>query len=51
MPEIDRAMDWIEKGYELRDHQIAYLAISPYSDALPADPRYQDIVRRLELPV
>lgn len=39
--EIDRAMEWIEEGYELRDHQIAYSAVSPYSDALR---------RRLEVP-
>ena len=49
--EIDRAMEWIEKGYELRDHQIAYSAVSPYSDALRADSRFQDIIRRIELPV
>jgi hypothetical protein len=49
--EIDRAMEWIEKGYELRDHQIVYSAVSPYSDALRADPRFQDIIRRIELPV
>ncbi len=48
--EIDRAMEWIEKGYELRDHQIAYSAVTPYSDALRADSRFQDIIRRVELP-
>ena len=49
--EIDRAMEWIEKGYELRDHQIAYSAVTPYSDALRADSRFQDIIRRVELPI
>ena len=49
--EIDRAMEWIERGYELRDHQIGYSAVTPYSDALRADPRFQDIIRRVGLPI
>ena len=49
--EIDRAMEWIEKGYELRDHLTAYLAVCPCSDVLRADSRFQDIVRRIGLPV
>lgn len=49
--EIDSAMEWIDKGIELKDHSIAYLAAAPYSAALESDPRFLDVLRRLDLPV
>jgi len=48
--DIDRAIEWIEKGIERKDHAVAYLATNPYSDALMGDPRYKEILRRLRLP-
>jgi TolB-like protein/tRNA A-37 threonylcarbamoyl transferase component Bud32/cytochrome c-type biogenesis protein CcmH/NrfG len=48
--DVDRALQWIERGYELRDHQIAYLAVAPYSDPVRTSSRYRELLRRLSLP-
>jgi tetratricopeptide (TPR) repeat protein len=49
--DIDRAVHWMERAYEMRDHEIAYMGALGSSSALRADPRFQDVVRRLNLPV
>jgi serine/threonine-protein kinase len=50
--DIDRAIEWLERSYELRDSELAYMSTPLLaSDALRADPRFHDILRRLELPV
>jgi TolB-like protein len=48
--EADRSLEWIERSHELRDHQIAYLAVAPYSNAVRSNARYVDLLRRLGLP-
>ncbi|MFQ5528174.1 MAG: protein kinase [Thermoanaerobaculia bacterium] len=45
----DEALEWLERGYELRDHDMAYLAVFPLSDRLRSDPRFQDLLRRMNL--
>ena len=50
--EIDRAAEWLERSYEMRDHELVYLGGQAFhSDALRADPRFSDLLRRLKLPV
>ena len=49
--ELDQAFEWLEKAYELRDHDMAYLAALPLSDAFTTHPRYKEMLRRLNLPV
>lgn len=49
--DVDRAMEWLERSYEMRDHEIAYMGALATSDALRADPRFHDFLRRLKLPV
>jgi serine/threonine-protein kinase len=45
----ERALEWLEKGFELHDANMAYLGF-PVFDALRSDPRFQDLLRRMKLP-
>jgi len=44
-----RAFDWLEKAYEDRDPNLPYLG-KPVWDSVRDDPRFQDLVRRMNLP-
>ena len=46
----ERALEWLEKGFELHDANMAYLGF-PDFDGLRSDPRFQDLVRRMNLPL
>jgi tetratricopeptide (TPR) repeat protein len=48
---LDEACKWLERGYELRDHDIAYLATLAFTDHFRADPRFKEMLRRVNLPV
>jgi serine/threonine-protein kinase len=48
--EKDRALDWLEKAYLERDSQLVYLRVVPELDPLRNDPRFQDLLRRMNLP-
>lgn len=47
----DRAMLWLERGYEARDPSLPYVNANRFSDALRSDSRFQDLQRTLNLPV
>ena len=49
--ETERAMDWIEMAFELRDHDMAYLAVADHSDEMLANERFQEMLRRMKLPL
>ncbi len=49
--DFDRAFEWLERAYELRDHDMAYLAAIPLSTEIAEDPRYKSMLRRMNLPV
>jgi tetratricopeptide (TPR) repeat protein len=49
--EDDRAIEYLEKSYEERSHWLAYLHIDPSMDALRSNPRSQNLLRRLGLPL
>ncbi len=44
----DKAFENLEKAYQTRSFQIAILKVDPELDALRSDPRYADLVRRVE---
>ena len=47
----DRAFPWLEKGFEQRSPSMAYLKIdASFPDEMRADPRFQDILRRMNFP-
>jgi TolB-like protein/tRNA A-37 threonylcarbamoyl transferase component Bud32 len=47
--EKDRALEWLEKGFELRDPNMVYLGF-PIFDSLRSDVRFQDLLHRMNLP-
>ncbi|MGH9745770.1 MAG: protein kinase domain-containing protein [Candidatus Acidiferrales bacterium] len=46
-----RAMEYLEKSYEEHSHWLIYLHIDPSMDALRSNPRFQDLLRRINLPL
>ncbi len=49
--DLEKAFEWLERAYELRDHDVAYLAVLFGSDPFRADPRYREMLRRVNLPL
>ncbi len=45
-----RCLDWLEKGYEVRDPVEPYSGMPMWADRLRTEPRYQEILRRMKLP-
>jgi len=45
------ALDWLERGFEEHDPGMPYLSAWPPVGGLRNDPRFQDLVRRMGLPV
>ena len=46
----DKAIYWVEEAYKLRHDFIPWIKNNPYYNKLADDPRFQDIVERLNLP-
>jgi TolB-like protein/lipoprotein NlpI len=49
--EIDKALDWIERAYEVKDIDIAYLGVSVHSDEVLSNPRFLTLIDRLDVPL
>ena len=47
----DSALRWLERAYENREAALARLAVFWDWDDLRADPRFQDLLRRMKLPL
>ncbi|MGH2396099.1 MAG: TPR end-of-group domain-containing protein [bacterium] len=45
----ERALEWLEKAFEDRSWEMIRLKIDPRLDPLRADPRFQDMLRRMGL--
>ena len=45
--ERKQALDWLEKAYEERDPNMAFLKVLAVWDPLRSDPRFQDLLRRM----
>ncbi len=46
----DRAFQWLERGYRERSQAYSALNVDPSWDPLRSDPRFQDLVRRMNFP-
>jgi serine/threonine protein kinase/tetratricopeptide (TPR) repeat protein len=51
LAEEDNAMECLEKSYEEHSHWLMYLHIDPSMDGLRANPRFQDLLQRVGLPL
>jgi tetratricopeptide (TPR) repeat protein len=45
--ERDRAFEWFEKVYEDREPSLLWLKVAPDCDKLRSDPRFKDLLRRV----
>jgi TolB-like protein/Flp pilus assembly protein TadD len=45
----DRAFEWLENAYSERAWQLGFLKVEPIFDPLRADPRFVDLMRRVNL--
>jgi len=45
----DQAMDFLEQAYEIRDMNMAYLATNEYFPYLKDNPRYQELLKKMNL--
>ncbi|MFC2141544.1 protein kinase [Acidobacteriota bacterium] len=46
----ERALDWLEIAYEERMQNLVYLNVYPKWDPLRDDPRFQELIRRMNFP-
>ena len=46
----DRALKWIEYGYEIRRDWIPWVKANTFLAPLRAEPRFKEVLRRLDLP-
>jgi len=46
----DGALEWLEKAFEERSPGMVILAVHPFSDAVRNDSRFQELLRRMNLP-
>ena len=49
--DADKAFEWLEKAYRERSDWMTYIKVDPDLDSLRADPRFGDLLRRMNLPV
>ncbi|MEE8236645.1 MAG: tetratricopeptide repeat protein, partial [Gammaproteobacteria bacterium] len=48
--ENDEALAWLERAYQDRNAWMVYLQVAPWLDPLRSDPRFQDLLRRMNFP-
>jgi tetratricopeptide (TPR) repeat protein len=48
--EKDKALDWLEKGYEKHASGMAQIKVDPRYDSLRSELRFQDLLRRMKFP-
>ncbi len=45
----DQAFDWLEKAIETRDEELTVIKVNPRLDPLRSDPRFANLLRRMNL--
>ena len=45
----DQALEWLERGYAVRDPRMEFIAMEPTFESLRSDSRFIDLLRRLNL--
>jgi len=46
----DEALDWLEKAFEEHSANVPYLKVDPIFDHLRSEPRFKDLISRLNFP-
>ena len=46
----DQAFRWLQKAYDERVPELIFLKVDPRFDSLRSDPRYEDLIRRMNFP-
>ncbi len=49
--EKHKAIEWLEKGLEVHDPVLPYLGYPLFVDLLRGNPRFKDLLRKMNLPV
>ena len=44
-----QALDWLEKAYEDHSHRLIFIKVEPRLDSLRREPRFQELLRRMNL--
>ena len=45
--DTEKALDWLEKGYEVRDPKMAFLKVDRKLDNLRSEPRFLELMKRM----
>ena len=48
--DTDRAIEWIERAYDVRDTHLPFARALPLYDPLRSDPRFKAIIDRMNFP-
>ncbi len=48
--DLNQTFEWLEKAYQERARALAFLKVEPKLDPLRSDPRFQDLLRRMNFP-
>ena len=48
--DADKTMEWLERAYEKHVADLFYVYLYPQYDFLKSDPRFQDLLQRMDLP-
>ena len=48
--DTEQAIEFLEKAFETRERNMPYLSVDPIFDYMRDDPRFQDLLRRMNLP-
>jgi len=50
LADYDRALDWTEKAVDARRGWVAYLNVNPILDPMRGHPKFEMLVKRMQLP-
>jgi len=48
--DADTAIEWLERAFEAHDTHLGFARALPLYDPIRSDPRFQDILRRMNFP-
>ena len=46
----DEALAWLERGYQEHDFSLVFLEVAPWFESVRGDPRFQQLLGRMQLP-